>query len=655
MINEELEYLIWRDFPGGLLLSTPAAFGQDAGQHGNRNDRTNPREFARQLKGVYTDRGNLRHIGSVTTFLNTTREPYYIHPFYALVETATDPDNEIRGYLVARPAAISGHEWVFIDPDEATTTTGLGSAWSTPNDNDAVVFKDRIIYTDSGGELSVMYRDKTSKSVGLAFGNFAGEFLTPSDGGAGPLDNTAYPEYFYLFVLVDEHGNRSNPSPVSPTGIRVTNKQVELEFSGTYIAGDIDDLSAIEIYRIGGRNSEFRLAKSFVPDLNGSNEIVDDATGNYVIDDTIDELLPDIFPAEGRDLSPHGIRCLAVHQDRIFGGGFPLSATYIDEWETPSRLWFSRKNEPEAWGYDDNGVDDDGGYLDIDRASDDPILCLESLGSILLIGRAKSLYALYGEGFNTFRPHRISDVGAASRRAFMRDGNTVYFFGNDRKLYRVGDAQNDYLLQPIETAFDAVTDEELRNCVCWCHDKRLYISIPTSGNNVVCYCYQIRNSSWVNLSYAEFRVNYATSLVPHDSTGSIEPFGIAPLLVLCRTGQTVTHKIVEGSSYNWSVDIQTLDYYPGDYEKARVLTAAIEGTLTNASNALTATLTAGGNTKAVNFGGAGSDYVAYYSRRLPPSLMGEFVRTRITGTLALGAIDRIALGLLRVRPTIARR
>lgn len=659
MKNQNLSTLVFRNFPRGEFSNLDADDYAEELRDRDGN-RIIPTDAAYSLRGVYIDKMGLRHIGKPEQFVPVGEgEIGYITAYQK-----SDGASEVRGYFTLRKTGGNWHvrsvvNTLYNNTANYNTIHTIGTAITSPQEFSAITAGKRFIFGYTDGYLQVCYDLGNSVAAGLVSIDGAGETITPEIRTPTTLTGPKFsgdPKYRYLYVLEDGEGNLTNPSLITadadaidnPEGVEIT-LVFDKVYSSTFLTDN--DIVKAHVFRIGGNNGLFRLAKTFVPDLAAATipgivtqyTIVDDATGLYPVDTTPDELLPDIFPSESRLAPPKGLNVLEWHQNRVFAAGYSTTAATMAELGSPARLWFSRANEPEAWGEDDNGQDDDGGFIDIDDNHFDRILQLCTIGSLLVIGRLQSVYTLYGSGFNTFRFDKRADHGLASHKSLCRHGNTAFYLASNRKFYRIDDAGPSNIPgAAIEKKLEAATDAEIRGTVVWSHDRRVYLSIPKTGTTPICYCYDVPTGAWVNLDYAEFRVNYATSIQPFD--------GGLPLLHLCRTGAVGSFVVTEGLAYDWLIEVISFRNRFENYDLFRLLGAYVEGDFDTVvgSSKLAITATVGSYNRIWALDASASGNVLSVSR-VHSKMVGTFFKFKVDGTLSSGYLTRFAFEFLPVR------
>lgn len=482
----------------------------------------------RSIKGLFIDKmGRAYHTGGVTN-LFTSKDisdfgRYHREPD-ALTAAAID---KLIVVEVDYAAGTSGNIWAY---NESTFAfTNLLSSYNAAIDDQVCLLQvdDRMYCTS---KLNLLDYDGTGTFVNA--GIFApSPTATPTVAvigaiGSGNLDSeTAGLPYAYIYTWTDAHGQTSNPSDPPTASFHANNQNAQLNFDtavGEMFTNGIitattsgTALGTIDVYRTGGTSTTYTWVGSFAPKTTGGGVLQDTATSARWIDSTLNRDIGSILPVYSRNLPPQGLCKIFHHLGRIMGFGQSAIQAVADQLISPAALWMSRPNEPWAWGSDDNGVDDDGGFLLIDANDRDGLLDAVSTGSLAILGRRESVYALYGEGFTNFRAVQISNKGVASRRSMVREGNIVRYFGADGIFYEVANDEPKRLSDSIRDKFDAFTDTELATSVVWQHRSRLYVSVRRDDTTVNCYYYDLLTQSWADMSnQPAYLVRQAKSLTP---------------------------------------------------------------------------------------------------------------------------------------------
>lgn len=484
-------------------------------------------------------------------------------------------------------------------------------------------------------------------------------------GLGGAMGTDGFSPYQYTFAFEDVYGNFTNPNDTLSTELFLPtafNWYVEVKVPVNALPTGLlsADIAKIHVYRIGGSSSELRESKVFVPGGTSGGYFLDAATGSFPIDSTIDAALPDIFANYSNTPPPKGLTTLKEHLGRIFGAGQVTSTSGAagQELGSNARLWFSRPYMPESWGNDDNGVDDDGGFLDIDDDNADPIMCLESTGSVLVIARRQSIYTLFGAGFTTFRFDKRASIGVPSRRCICRFGNRVILFCGDGRVYNLGDRELEQLSMPVDRFIDEA-GVDFSKAVLFTHDRKLHVCLPkVSGPGAFTCVLEENTGGWSVLQ--RFDVNAAHSIA---QIGAIVPS--------CMIAPRGTSGI--GQEYYYEFDNQSLDAPATTIElytdRIRMLDNGGVGRLTELyidmkyAGSLTLEITCEGTTYTYNYSSGiifGNRYgvpLAYLNtplhlKGLPPSLEGRWFEVRLTGSVTQLHIRNMHIYAIPVRGSL---
>lgn len=541
---------------------------------------------------------------------------------------------------------------------------------NAPQDTTIIQVGKRAITTSRDNLPVVWYGTGASTTLGYpepAAGHPAITLPVPSFGVN--MGNEGFDPYQYTYAFEDKFGNITNPQPdlsdplmlLNPPNWTVT---VKVPSSGLPTGYNTANLSRIHIYRIGGKSSELRETFSFVPGSLSGGYYLDNATGAFPIDFHQDSVLPDIFPTYSNLPPPRGLLTLKEHQGRLYGAGQSSSATIAAELGSSSRLWFSRPDMPESWGFEDDGVDDDGGFVDIDDNAADPIMCLESTGSVLVIARRQSIYTLFGSGFTSYRFDKRSDIGVPSRRSMCRRGNTVVFLGSDTKVYELGDRDPVCISLPV---YDHMRTKsgDITKGVLFMHEGRLHVCMPkisTTGSYT--YILDDNTGGWTELA-GRFDVNAAKSIN--------QPSQFRPsCLIAQRAGVAITQE------YYYELQNNTSDapYVTVDIETDRIRFSEMGDRASVTEfyldvlyvGALNITIEAEGSSETYSFSNPtilfaspignrlglplGTIQSPIHLKGLPPYLDGSWFSIRITGSVQVFEMRKMFVKLMPSRGSL---
>lgn len=487
------------------------------------------------------------------------------------------------------------------------------------------------------GNTATGLRDAGLKKPYDAAGSF-----TPvaSDGGAGNLDSSPGQDYSWVVTYYSSTLRiESNPS-VESNALSLVEKKASL---GTISSGSVNLLMATGVthvykYRRGGILGQYRYV--------GSQPLVA-STALVLTDDTPDRDASLDVASYANLQPPIGITVIKEFNNRLFGAGERILNPY-DVTEViagGNRAYFSRPGEYEQWGYLDNGVDDDGGYINIHRDPADGVRSFETSGSVLFAGCKESVWAVTGRGFRTFASDQRSNIGVASARSMKRAVNPVYYLGIDKKLYIAGNESDYPKSLRINNRLEAVSDSVVEAAIVEFFDNQLFVMIPVSGQPPVSFAYDILRDNWVEVTDSRYSAA-CTSVGIDPATGKQQ------MLVGKSTGG-IYSPYTEGVSgtvpVKWKSD--RIDYGQ-DAERGRPVSLLIEGDTTDAL-AVTVTSHRKGSSDST------SDYVLNATQeallkvnRLPANLHGESFDVTVEGNLTNGAITRVTVGVLDQRESV---
>lgn len=458
--------------------------------------------------------------------------------------------------------------------------------------------------------------------------------------GAGDLNSTGYSRYQHSVQLIDSTGRMSQISLPSPP-TELVNEWARISFGGI---PPVDLVAAItagrivsaNLYRIGGKATQLRLVKNYQLAVVGG-QIVDAITGAEIRDTTSEEDLSFIFAPTYNDPAPTGLVDIILHQNKLFGIG--------------DGVHFSRTNDFLYFGYDDNGVDDDGGVIYPDNNTGDKYNGLASEGSLLVIGREETVYTLYGNslgdsGGQGFAFDKRANFGNCGRHSICRSDNDTFFVGRDDLLHAIRDINSPSVSARVQRTLKSLQDKDVIAVVTGHFNGQIYCSFPyiLSGSiDGTCLVYDTQKGIWRDATDSRLLSNYLGTY-PSPTNGELELLSAARGggIFACETYNNGT------SGTERSIDIESDKLLFPPERVGRFSAILIEGTMVNSiSSPMQATLTAGMVTKTYPLVQSGDNLLYYVS--LPPDLTGKFIQVRLTGKLLAGEIRRISIGTLDIR------
>lgn len=421
------------------------------GQNTSAADGILPKEKARLMRGVVTDRlGKLRvtpgntllftpsggGLVSLTRYVNASLKRL-------IWSNGTDVFSQVEG------AALS--------PTDIGDTSGT-TQFTQSNDI--------LIWTKAGDRPQIWRGSGTAYSAGL---DAPGSGPTAVDGGAGVLNSVNKPidVYDWVYTFVDANGVESAPS-IASSVLQLNNKQATLAaLRGSAWSSRV---TKVNWYRRGGLLTDYYyVAQSSVIADTG----IYPNTGASLTDNTRDIDVSTTIVPRYNARPPSGTDIITVHNERAWYG-FTSGASGL-------KVYFSALSNPEIAGNSQDALASDGGYLTLPGALDDTPLCFASTGSLLVIGRKRSIYALYGNDFNNFALSQRANIGIISGKALVRAVNAVYFMGSDRRVYALTDNSLEWVSEDIQSNLDALTQAQAESAVLAYCDNKLALSFNSTA------------------------------------------------------------------------------------------------------------------------------------------------------------------------------
>lgn len=531
------------------------------------------------------------------------------------------------------------------------TSTGIASSdvsEGTPTDCTFAQFGDKLFITNYYGDGSLAVWDGT----GLI--RKAGIQPAPDAGGGGaiqPINQLPSGNLYsvgqqpYQWAATYEvDGLESNVSDLSPAtyGEDFSNEKAELHFTGSFYSIVQPIIASgktvtMHVYRTGGTLATLARSMSFTVALSGG-EIVDASTGSYTVDNVHDNDVSTIAAPFSNQPPPLGSTFVTILGNRLF-------------LVVGNRIAFSRDGQPEYFGEDENGVDDDGGYVSPNRDDSDPIQALVPNGGITIVGKAYSKASLYGYSFSQFKFDQVSRKGVVNKHSMTQCDNTVRSVARDRKVYAVGDEESVQLWKPVLASLLGVSASDLPLCRTVYHNGMWILVFPqTAPRRVTALGYDDTTNTWVNLTDSRMLGN-CFLVRPNPSTGEPE------LLVgkLATDGGGVSAVFLRTSTAaNFSIESGKVPFSP-DFKIYRLVSVDINADF----------VSSGGVTVRLEVG-QGSDQV--YTRvvqqseivngrmlrinALPANLVGQYVKFTISGAVSGMNFYNATFGIKPVRESV---
>lgn len=150
----------------------------------------------------------------------------------------------------------------------------------------------------------------------------------------------------------------------------------------------------------------------------------------------------------------------------------------------PTRLRWSHPGEPEDYATND--------YVDVGVDDGDVITGLASVGQVLYVFKARSVWAFTGYDSSTFQLQKVVDgVGAISQEAIAQNETEVFFFDIGNGVFALGPSKIgvDYSSAPSNVRWlweklgDLLTDGSIPSgsrsgIACGWMDNRLWVAVP---------------------------------------------------------------------------------------------------------------------------------------------------------------------------------
>lgn len=432
--------------------------------------------------------------------LDTTTAPFRVAPNNTVLCSNITPNNTYGSYVTALgrsrigvlPGPCNGFS-KFLRPSQEDTYVfaldvgGVGTLYAgpllgpwvplslpeslTPGQNTQFEYSNQWCFVNNGVDVPL----KIDSNLVVTFWGIVAPITAPtlSVSGSEDLNGTyVYSITFGNSVQESSQGLISQPITVTEQGIQLTGIPVSTD----------PQVTERNIYREGGSLGQFFL----VTTLN------DNTTTTY-LDNTSDTTLANNITLTPRRDPPYIFKFIATHQERIFGWG---------DAENPSVVWFSNLNEP--WGFDTVN-----GFLPVGTNSyADPAAGMSSQGSLLILNKVRSVYAVQGSTSADFIAFKLADTGCRSGLSVSSlDGVTNWI--NKRGIWTCNGgapaniSDGVYQTSNIKSVIASLSDEDLNNATGFWYDRMYHVSFPTLNAT---YFFDTRTQGWYKLGWATSQV-----------------------------------------------------------------------------------------------------------------------------------------------------
>lgn len=519
------------------------------------------------------------------------------------------------------------------DESAAFAPTNIGSTAGTTM---FAQLETALVWSNSGGYPKVWRGTGTAVDAGIAAPTSS---PTSASAGAGNLNSAgkAIPAYYWVYTFVDANGVESAPSPAS-LGLALNNQQATV--LAIRVAAWDSRVTSVKWYRRGGTvNDYYYVSTSVVTVDTGSYP----NTGASLTDNTRDIDIGTTLVPRYNARPPQNATILTAHNSRVWYTGIAASL----------KLYFSAIGNPELVATDQAALANDGGYLTLPGGLDDAPVCLSSTGSLLVIGRKRSVYALYGNNWSEFAFSQRSNVGVASKFGMVRGVNFVYFVGTDRRVYLLNDNDLVWISKDIQKDLDAMAQSVFDTCVLAFSDNQLVLSFGAAAADIA-YVYLIPqtqgdvSSGW----YEETGMRSLHMVGLAHPTANYNEF-----LFVTSNGNSISRAFADASTERACLYQSGEFFYPQGQSSAggkttiSVYAARVEG-LFSAVVKPSVVLGVGmiGDGVIASYGvqvSAGREAASF---RAPGGYVGDYANIKVTGNFVPGnEISLAALTLLPVR------
>ena len=171
------------------------------------------------------------------------------------------------------------------------------------------------------------------------------------------------------------------------------------------------------------------------------------------------------------------------------GGTPPSNAKYIDTHKRrvfianssagTNRLHYSALDNPEDWT-----TADDAGFIDIGLGDGDHITGIASLGSIMLVFKKRSTWAVFGSGPDNFTVRQLSpSVGCAAGKTIVKCDKFALFLSYDG-VYSANSDGVVFVSYNIKPTIDAITTTARPLCAAGRLRTQYWLAVDTDADGV---------------------------------------------------------------------------------------------------------------------------------------------------------------------------
>jgi hypothetical protein len=295
--------------------------------------------------------------------------------------------------------------------------------------------------------------------------------------GAGTLSG----QYNYCVTFSTAYQETSQ-GQISAT-ITAANQQVAL--TAIPVSADAQ-VTGRNIYRIGGSLTQWQLV-----------ETINDNTTTSYTDNLADAAVIGQTLVYNRDVPP-GFFTVFQHKERIWGFGYAAQ---------PSDLWYSNYNEP--WGFN-NGATNPGVLFCGRNTNNDEGVAGCSIGSVAVLFKRKSTWAVYGDSPSDFLVRKLFDIGCIAPRSVCASYGVVFWLSRQGAYIFDGNTPTNISDgNPEQGSIKGFLSNPLYNndiiqATGFVFDRIYYLSFPTLGYT---FGYDIRSGTWHQLGWASSTCN----------------------------------------------------------------------------------------------------------------------------------------------------